>query len=127
MVDRRLSPFSATGSVIDMLSPEYDMKSQVEFRFSSDVYTDTGELYSPEYMKNRSEAKIALLKELEITPAIPLTEANISFTPDRVMIIGDFKEGQNYTITLRDVPDIYGRKITTKMDFLPVRKPFLSI
>ncbi len=68
------------------------MKSIVEFRFSSDIYTDTGVLYSPEYMKNRNDAKIALLKQLEIIPAIPLTEANISFTPDRVSIIGDFQE-----------------------------------
>lgn len=127
VVDRSLSTFTATGSIVDMLSPEYDMKSIVEFRFSSDIYTDTGVLYSPEYMKNRNDAKIALLKQLEIIPAIPLTEANISFTPDRVSIIGDFQEWQSYNITIREVPDIYGRKITTNMNFLPVQKPFLSI
>lgn len=110
-----------------MLSPEYDMQSQVEFRFTEDIYTDSGVLYSPEYMKNRSDAKIAFLKQLEISPEIPLTEANISLTPARASIIGNFQEGQKYTITLRDVPDIYGRKVTTKLDFTPIRKPFLSL
>lgn len=127
IVDRNLSSFSATWAVVDMLSPEYDMKSQVEFRFTEDIYSDTGALYSSEYIKNRSDAKIAFLKQLEIVPNIPLTESSITLSPSRATIIGDFAEWQKYTITLRDISDVYGRKVSTNMSFTPIKKPFLSL
>lgn len=127
IVDRHLREFSASTNILDMLSPEYDMQSRIEFTFSEDIYTDTGKLYSPEYMKNRSDAKIAFLKQLDISPNVPLTEANISLTPDRASIIGAFQEWQKYMIRLNDVPDIYGRKVKLEMDFTPIRKPFLSL
>jgi hypothetical protein len=85
--ERYLSEYTITGSIIDTLSPEYDMQSQVEFRFSSDIYADTGSLYSTEYIEHRRREKIEFLKRLDITPSIPLTDANISLTPDRATII----------------------------------------
>lgn len=39
--DRRLAPLSATGKILSVLSPEYDMKSEIQFQFSSDIYADT--------------------------------------------------------------------------------------
>ncbi len=125
--DRYLDPFTATWSTPDILSPEYDMQSRIEFRFSSDIYQDVGNLYSAEYMAHRKNEKTLFLKRLDIYPNIPITEENIVLSPDRVNIIASFREGQEYTISLRDLPDTYGRTLTTKMKFTPVRTPFLSL
>ena len=39
--DRALQPFSISSSTLQVLSPELDMKSQIEFRFSESIYSDT--------------------------------------------------------------------------------------
>lgn len=103
------------------------MQSRIEFQFSSDIYRDIGELYSKEYMTHRKDQKTLFLKTLDIRPNIPLTEDNIVLTPSRVSIIAPFQEGQKYTISLRNLSDIYGRVLDTRMEFTPVRTPFLSL
>lgn len=57
-----LETFTATGVVTDILSPEYDMQSRVEFRFNTDIFTDSGNLYSREYIDHRHTEKINFLK-----------------------------------------------------------------
>lgn len=39
--DRFMDPFTATGMLSESLSPEFDMKSQIEFTFSDDIYSDS--------------------------------------------------------------------------------------
>jgi hypothetical protein len=75
-----------------MLSPEYDLQSELEFRFSHDIFSDTGTLYSDEYIDNRHREKVEFLKLLDISPHIPLTESNIVMTPDKVTLIAKFEE-----------------------------------
>ena len=101
MVDEAIEQFVATGSIASMLSPEYDLQSEVEFRFSHDIFSDTGALYSQEYIDNRQAQKIAFLKLLDISPAIPLTEENIIMTPDKVTLVAKFDEGIAYKIRLQ--------------------------
>lgn len=84
--DRSLTPFTVIGSVLESLSPEYDMQTRVEFDFSHHLYEDTGALYSPEYIANRKDAKIDFLKHLSVSPDIPLTPENLIFTPDRAIL-----------------------------------------
>jgi hypothetical protein len=101
------------------------MKSRIEFRFSQDIYTDTGTLYSKEYMENRKAQKLAFLKSLDIVPNIPLTEANISLSPNRATLLGNFDENTKYTITLHNLEDIYGRKTNLTFDITPHADPLL--
>jgi uncharacterized protein YfaS (alpha-2-macroglobulin family) len=125
--DRYLESFTATGSAPEILSPEYDMQSRIEFRFSSDIYRDIGELYSKEYMVNRKNQKTLFLKSLDISPNIPLTEDNIALTPDRVSIVAPFQEWKKYVISIKSLSDIYGRTVDSKLEFTPIRTPFLSL
>lgn len=124
---RNITEFSVTGALTSVLSPEYDMKSEIEFRFSHSLYSDTGELYSPAYIENRKKQKIEFLKRLDIVPFVPITEDQISLTPDRATILGNFQEWVEYTLSLRDVSDIYGRSSSTEMRFTPQAEPFLSL
>lgn len=110
-----------------MLSPEYDLQSEVEFRFSHDIFADTGALYSDEYIEHRRLQKLAILKALDISPAVPLTEEQIMLSPDRVTILANFHEGTEYAMRLHDVMDEYGRKSDTKFVWTPVSEPFLSL
>jgi uncharacterized protein YfaS (alpha-2-macroglobulin family) len=125
--DRRLDVFTATGELATALSPEYDMKSRVEFRFTSDIYSDTGIIYSREYMQNREDAKVEFLKHLSITPNIPLTTENIALSPNRASILLPLEEGKNYKISLDKISDIYGRVADTAMSITPKKEPFLSL
>jgi hypothetical protein len=84
--DRFTDPFVATGSLSESLSPEFDMKSQIEFTFSHDIYRDTGSLYSPEYIEHRSMQKIEFLKRFDITPNIDIQETDLMLTPDRAVL-----------------------------------------
>ena len=90
--DRTLSPFSLSGSTLSTLSPEYDMKSQMEFRFSHSLYTDSGTLYSPEYIEHRSLAKIDFLKHLDVSPDISINISDLTLTPDRAILTLPLKE-----------------------------------
>lgn len=69
-----------------MLSPEYDMQSRIEFSFSHPIYEDTGSLYSPAYISNRNDAKIAFLKSLNINQNIAVSPDNLVLTPDRAIL-----------------------------------------
>jgi hypothetical protein len=62
-----LDPLTATGTVTDILSPEYDMQSRIEFRFATDIFADTGTLYSREYIEHRQVSKVEFLKHLSIS------------------------------------------------------------
>jgi hypothetical protein len=90
--DRWLEDFTITGSIIQALSPEHDMKSQLEFRFSHDVYRDIGTLYSPEYIAHRRDAKIAFLQNLHINPNIDVSPDDLVLTPDRAILTLPLKE-----------------------------------
>ena len=48
------------------------MQSRIEFRFATDIFADTGALYSREYMEHRQAAKIEFLKHLSISNSITL-------------------------------------------------------
>lgn len=41
VTDRTLRPWTMTGVVTDMLSPEYRMQSRIEYRFSNPVFVDS--------------------------------------------------------------------------------------
>ena len=62
-----IDPLTATGGVTDMISPEYDMRTRVEYTFSSDIYADTGTLYSDEYMSHRQSVKKEFIKQIEVS------------------------------------------------------------
>lgn len=125
--DRFLDPFTATWEVVQVLSPEYNMESRIDFDFSTNIFQDRGDLYSKEYFSYRKNQKTLFLKSLDIRPNIALTEENIILSPSRASIIAPFKEWQKYTLSLNDITDIYGRTTSLSMDFVPVRTPFLSI
>jgi len=127
IADRTLDAFVMTGEVMDVLSPEYDMRSRIEVKFSHAIFTDTGSLFSEEYIANRSAQKKKLLEHLFVSPDIGLTESNIALTPDKVSIIGNFQEKVAYRISLDGVEDIYGRSAGTQLSFTPDKKPFLSL
>jgi len=98
--DRRLDAFTATGVLAEAISPEYDMKSRLELRFSSDIYVDTGAIYSPEYIENRRQAKLDFLSHVTITPNISLTADMVSLSPDRANIILPLDEWKNIPLQL---------------------------
>jgi uncharacterized protein YfaS (alpha-2-macroglobulin family) len=125
--DRFLWVWSITGSTIQALSPEYDMKSQIEFRFSEDIYRDRGALYSAEYISHRNDAKIAFLKSLRITPNVDLSPENLILTPERAIVTLPLKEGEKYTFSLTDLEDIYGRKTSFEYSTTLKSEPFLSL
>lgn len=62
-----LEEFVASGSITDMLSPEYDMQSRIEFIFPTDIFADSGTLYSDEYIEHRHREKIEFLKKLSVS------------------------------------------------------------
>ncbi len=66
----RLRKFVATGAVTDMLSPEYDMQSRIEFDFSTDIFADSGTLYSDDYIEHRHREKVEFLKKLSISSGL---------------------------------------------------------
>lgn len=110
-----------------MLSPEIDMKSQIEFRFSSPIYSDTGSLYSSEYITNRQNAKIDFLKHLDVNADIKILPENLVLSPDRATITLPLEEGKDYTFSLRDLEDIYGRNASQQYEIIPKKEPFLSL
>ncbi len=67
MIFAPLDVFTATGSVTDILSPEYDMQSRIEFHFATDIFADTGTLYSREYMEHRQMARVEFLRHLSVS------------------------------------------------------------
>lgn len=125
--DRTLEDFVATGSTLEVLSPEYDMQSRIEFDFSYPIYEDTGSLYSPAYIANRSNAKIAFLKSLSISPDIAITPDNLILTPDHAILTLPLAEGKEVTFSLTNIADIYGRTINLKYKIVPKQEPFLSL
>ena len=128
VLDNRMNgPFTLTGWMLQALSPEYDMKSQIEFRFSYDIYSDVGTLYSPEYISHRRDAKIAFLKALNITPAINITPEDLMLTPERAILTLPLKEGEKYTFSLKDITDIYGRNASFEYSTTLKSEPFLSL
>lgn len=113
--------------MLQALSPEYDMKSQIEFRFSHDIYSDIGTLYSPEYISHRHDAKIAFLKALNITPTINIAPEDLMLTPERAILTLPLKEGEKYTFALQELTDIYGRKQSFEYSTTLKSEPFLSL
>jgi len=88
----KLQNFVATGSVTDVLSPEYDMQSRIELRFSTDIFADSGTLYSDEYIEHRRNQKIEFLKKLSILPEITLTENDLELSPNKAVVYASLIE-----------------------------------
>lgn len=122
-----MEPFTASGRLSESLSPEFDMKSQIEFAFSHDIYADSGALYSAEYMNHRNDAKVEFLKRFDITPNISLKTEDLMLTPDHAILTLPLEEGKDYNISLRDISDIYGRKTSVNTIVNPKSEPFLSL
>lgn len=125
--DRTLEPFSVTGATLDVLSPEYNMKSQVEFRFSDALYQDRGALYSAEYIAHRGAAKVDFLKHLDVSPHLDITPNDLVLTPDRAILTLPLQEGDKYNFSLKDITDVYGRKAQNNLEIVPKSSPFLSV
>lgn len=87
-----LRDFTASGTISDMLSPEYNMKSRVDFKFSTDIYADSGALYSPQYIENRRLAKVNFLKHLNISDGVEVTEDMLELKPNQATLYLDLKE-----------------------------------
>ncbi len=88
----RLGKFTATGSVTDMLSPEYDMQSRIEFDFSTDIFADSGTLYSDAYIEHRHREKVEFLKKLSISAGIIISEDNLELSPNKAIIYANLIE-----------------------------------
>jgi alpha-2-macroglobulin len=125
--DRREEVFSLTGMLSQSLSPEIDMKSQIEFIFSHDIYSDTGALYSSEYIARRHEAKTEFLKHFDIVPNIPLSVDNLVLTPSRAVLTLPLVVDTKYNVSVRSIRDIYGRSASETFEIMPKREPFLSL
>lgn len=123
----KLQNFVATGSVTDVLSPEYDMQSRIELRFSTDIFADSGTLYSDEYIEHRRNQKIEFLKKLSILPEITLTENDLELSPNKAVVYASLIEWKKYTINLDNIKDIYGRETSTRFEIVPESKPSLSL
>jgi MG2 domain/Bacterial Alpha-2-macroglobulin MG10 domain/Alpha-2-macroglobulin family/A-macroglobulin TED domain/Alpha-2-macroglobulin bait region domain len=122
-----LDPFTATGTITDILSPEYDMQSRIEFRFATDIFADTGTLYSSDYIEHRQMAKVEFLKELSISNNIEIWLSDLELSPNRAVVYARFLEWQDYHISLDHIEDIYGRTTSTSMDIIAKAIPSLSM
>ncbi len=87
-----LPEFSATGSLTHALSPEYDMRSRIEFDFSTDIFSDTGTIYSDIYIEHRRQEKIEFLKKLSISGNIHIEEKDIELSPRKAIILANMTE-----------------------------------
>ncbi len=122
-----LDVFTASGVVTDILSPEYDMQSRIEFRFATDIFSDTGALYSSEYLEHRRMAKVEFLKHLSISPEINVTEADLELSPNRAIVYARLLESKEYRVSLDSIEDIYGRSTSTSLDITAKTIPSLSL
>lgn len=75
-----------------MLSPEYDMQSRIEFSFSTDIFADSGTLYSDAYIDHRHMQKIEFLKKLSISSEINISEDNIELSPNKATVYANLLE-----------------------------------
>lgn len=123
----QLSNFTATGNITDILSPEYDMQTRIEFRFTTDVFMDTGALYSDTYIENRRNEKIEFLKKLSISPGVNITENDLELTPNKAVIYAPLQEWKEYNVDLDNIVDIYGRKTSNHFEIIPKSIPSLSL
>ena len=125
--DRTLQPFLIEASTLETLSPEYDMQTRIEFRFSHPMYEDIGTLSSPEYIANRHDAKLWFLKHLSIAPDMPISPESLVLFPDRAILTLPLQEWISTKLTLRAIPDIYGRIAESEYSLTPERTSLLSL
>lgn len=122
-----IEKLTVTGSVTDILSPEYDMQSRIEFKFNNDIFTDSGRLYSEEYIEHRHNQKIEFLKKLSVSPGIEVREGDIELNPNKAVVYANFVEGKKYNINLSNLQDIYGQKVSVDIDTEAKSTPSLAI
>ncbi len=122
-----LDTFTATGIITDMLSPEYDMQSRIEFNFSTDIFADSGTLYSNAYIDHRHIQKIEFLKKLSISSGINISEDDIELSTNKATIYANLLEWKKYTIDLDKIDDIYWRSASIHMDITPKSVPSLVL
>lgn len=126
--DRKLDPFTVSGSVSDVLSPEIDMKSRIEITFSSPIFMDSGTVNGQSDPSWKDDVKKSILDHLTISPSISVTESGISLLdPKKIILTGDFQEGKRYHVSLDAIEDIYGRSVKFSLNFTPEKKPLLSL
>ena len=68
------------------------MQSRIEFNFSTDIFADSGTLYSDEYIEHRHREKIEFLKKLSISPDINITEDNLELSPNKATVYANLIE-----------------------------------
>ncbi len=127
MDNRTVNLFTLTGSAIDILAPEYDMQSRLQFDFSNPLFEDIGSTNSREYITERTKQKELLLKHLSIIPEVPLSIDNIILTPTRTIIALPLIAGLGYTVKLDTIEDIYGQLASTSLSLAPKRESYLSL
>jgi len=62
------------------------MQTRIEYRFTTDIFMDSGALYSDEYMDNRHSEKIEFLKKISISLGINITENDLELSPNKAVI-----------------------------------------
>ncbi len=118
VVDRSLPKFTLEGSVAKMLTPQDDLKTQVQFSSESVIF--------PEKSLNNTDVRKEIFQKMTISPSIDFHEEDVILLENSISVIGDFQEGTKYTIHLTDVEDIYGRHASTNFSFTPSAEPFLD-
>ena len=103
------------------------MQSRIEFRFSSDIFSDTGALYSNAYIENRQQEKKEFIKKLSISPDINITPENVELTPNKAVVYANMIEGKKYSIDLDKIKDIYGRSENNHLDVTAESVPSLAL
>lgn len=118
VVDRSLPKFTLEGSVVKMLTPQDNLKTQVQFSSESVIF--------PEKSLNNTDVRKEIFQKMTISPSIDFHEEDVILLENSISVIGDFQEGTKYTIHLTDVEDIYGRHASTNFSFTPSAEPFLD-
>jgi hypothetical protein len=103
------------------------MRSQIEISMSSDIYTDTGAIDSPEYLAHRGNMKIDFLKHFSIYPEVSVSPADIELTPTRAVITLPLLADTPYSIQVRDLQDIYGQVSSLSFTTTPYITPYQDI
>ena len=84
VVDRSLPKFSLEGVVTSMLTPQDDLKTQVQFSSES--------VLVPEGFIDNSDLKKEILQKITVSPSIDLNEDDIILSKNSISLIGAFQE-----------------------------------
>jgi hypothetical protein len=68
------------------------MRSRIDFEFSTDIFADTGALYSDAYIEHRRVEKLEFLKKLSISGDVHIEEKDIELSPRKAVILTNLTE-----------------------------------